>query len=621
MKKIILALIMLVACMAADAKVIKITFDDGSVKAYTSSQLSAIDFNDDGTITVTTYDGNVLPAIDVTFEEVAIGDEEIVYERYEDTVCFDIDADGLPVNLGYVREIEKINFLYPSQDPWGQSITLSGTILIPQEIINGMANCEGILLFNHYTKFHRDEAPTIANGDVESMFLANPLNPNYIIVESDFYGFGHTVRFPQAFVQGTVNARASLDALLAARRLLTDRGIDYGPLTFNMGYSSGGFDAMNTQKLRDMEYADRVSFDKTFAGGSPNDVRECYRQYIMADTTAYNAVPLLLMVSTKEIQVLDINYSEVFQPYICDRIEELVLSKEFSSWPICDSIGREKRIHEILTPAYCDLNSNECKTMQNIFKTFNLAGEEWIPDTTQRIYLMHSRGDDYVPVQSARPVIRFLRNNGFQPSIIPGKTNFQTNFVVRDRGHLSATLIYFIQSLAAIKAWPVMYTDNELNPVYAAIVNLDLDPVATMRQLDAMGFDCRKVINNMINILVSQSGEESGEGGFDIMSMITIATQALSTAGLTLEEVVEMSEDSGIDIMTLFVNLIQYLNEQPESEISNEGFVAENNGAESNMVEAKRLRLMKAIESLPTTPEQEYEQQLRDWLMHPGEQN
>ena len=124
---------------------------------------------------------------------------------------------------------------------------------------------------------------------------------------------------------------------------------------FNIGYSSGGFDALAAQKLRDREYADRISFDKTFSGGGPSDVREAYRQYVETDSTAYNAVPLLLMVCTNETQQLGLDYSDVFQPYIGNRIGELILSKEYSSWPVCDSIGREKKIHEILTETYCNL--------------------------------------------------------------------------------------------------------------------------------------------------------------------------------------------------------------------------------------------------------------------------
>ena len=599
MKKFLWTLIMLVVCVATEAKTVKITLSDGTVKVFTSSQLSAIDFNDDGTLTITTYNGQVLPALEADFESVDINYDAVVSDIYPDQLSFNIDADGIPVDLHTDRAIMKMNYVYPSTDPWGEPITLSGTILFPEEVWNGTKPCEGIMMVNHYTKFHRNEAPTISNGELENMFLANPLKPNYIIVESDFYGFGVTERFPQAFIQGLVNARSSLDGLLAAKELLDERGFDYGPLCFNIGYSSGGFDALAAQKLRDMEYADRISFDKTFSGGGPSDVREAYRQYVLIDSTAYNAVPLLLMVCTNEIQKLDLDYSDIFQPYISDRIDELILSKEYSSWPVCDSIGREKKIHEILMPVYCDLTSPESMSMQELFRSFSLTTDDgWTPDPSQRIYLFHSRGDDYVPIKSARPMVAFLKSKGLTPSIIPGRTNFQTNFVVRDMGHLSATLIYFIQTLAAIQAWPMMYTDNQLNPVYEALVTSDIDLVATMRQLDAMGFDCRGFIQKVQEYITSMSG--SGDGSS--LDLATIVALVLSQTDFSVMELMEMSEDSGLDIQQFLIDLITYLYEPVDS----------GDGKKTDLMSSPRWE---TLSTQIATPCDTYEQQLRDWLM------
>lgn len=500
----------------------------------------------------------------------------------------------------------------PAPTPFGEPISLSGTILIPEEIWDGSNRSEGILMVNHYTKFHRNEAPTISNGEIENMFLANPLNPNYIIVESDFYGFGATVRFPQAFMQGLNNARASLDGLLAARQLLSDMNFDYGPLCFNLGYSSGGFDALASQKLRDMEYADRISFDKTFSGGGPSDVCEAYRQYVLKDSTAYNAVPILLMVSTNEIQKLNMSYSDAFQPYICDRIEELVLSKEYSSWPICDSIGRDKKIHEILAAPYCDLESEQSKAYQKILCGFNMTNDDWTPDPTQRIYLFHSRGDDYVPIQSARPMISFFKRKGFKPSIIPGRSYLQTNFVVPNMGHLSATLIYFIQSLAAIKAWPRMYTDGQLNPLYASLVSKDVDIIQTMRQLDAMGIDCRAIIKCIAERL-SQASEKYGTP-IDLTRVKQLINEQLAKINLTLEDIPEMMEDSGLDLQQFFVDLVIYLNEQPEEETEQVGSEEPANEAETVAAPARKAsRLFNLLDNMQT-PADQYEQELRDWL-------
>ena len=594
MKKILLTLMALVAMLTAvEAKVIRIKLADGSQQVFTSSELSAIDFCDDGTLIITTYDGEQIVAAGAELAMLELGNEAVITDIYPDTLSFDINVDGVPVNLNSDRPIMKMNYVYPSTDPFGEPVTLSGTILIPEEVWCGKAKCEGILMVNHYTKFHRNEAPTISNGELENMLLANPLKPDYIIVESDFYGFGATVRFPQAFMQGLVNARASLDGLLAARELLDRRGFDYGPLCFNIGYSSGGFDALAAQKLRDMEYADRISFDKTFAGGGPYDVREAYRQYVLIDSTAYNAVPMLLMVSTKETQRLDMDYSEVFQPYICDRIGELVLSKNFSSWPICDSIGREKKIHEILAGPYCDLASEESMLIQDILGGFNLTNDDWTPDLSQRLFIFHSRGDDYVPLQCARPILPFLASKGFVPSIIPGRTNLQTNFVVPKLGHLKATLVYYVQTLAAIKAWPMMYTDGQLNPAYAMLVGQEsVDLVMTMRQLDAMGLDCRSLI---LGLVAKLTGASEGETVVPDQQMIAMMLdEQLAKVGFTTQDLMEMSEDSGFDLNQFFNDLVVYLCEQPA-------------------VEEEPARLLKALDATET-PASRYERQLRDWL-------
>jgi len=562
MKKLLFVLLAFVTCMTTQAKTVKITLADGSVKVYTSSQLSAIDFNEDGSLTVTTYDNKKLEALDAEFEELSIGYENIIYEELDDVLSFEADVDGLTVDLHYDRDGKRLNYVYTSTDPYGNPITLSGSIIIPIEIWNKESKCEGIILYNHYTIFNRIEAPTMGFATLEGMLLANPLKPDYIIVESDFYGFGVTERFPQAFLQGTVNAHASLDGFLAAKELLDEMNIEYGDLTFNIGYSSGGFDALAAQKCRDMEYSDKINFNKTFVGGSPSDIKECYRQYVTLGRSAYNAVPLLLMVSTKETQNLDMTYEEMFQPDIVPLIEPYVLSKEYSSWPVCDIVGRDKWIHEILGDDFCNLESEKSLGIQNLFDTLGIA-YGWTPDPTQNLYIFHSRADDYVPVQSARPILSFLQANGFKASAIPGATNLQTNFLVPKLGHLTATFIYLIQTISALKAWPLMYENGQMKPEYQLILNENMSPVDVMRYLDSMGFDCRGFIKGVISKLSAAQGD-GGTENYDPEAIQAAINSALAKLDLTVADVLEMMADSGIDLNQFVLELLMYLNEQPE---------------------------------------------------------
>ena len=604
MKKLLLSLVMLTVTLVAGAKVVKFTMIDGTTKVYTSTQLGAIDVDDDGNVTVTDYQGAEIETIAANdIMELSIGDDADIMEIKERNLDFSLSIIGLDGPPLYSRPIRQVNIVYPSTDPFGNPVTLSGTMLIPDNISEGRDDCEGILLFNHYTVTHRDEAPSRGYDTLEGYFLANPLNPNYIIVESDYYGFGVTERFPQSYIQGTVNARANLDCLLAARQLLTDMGIDYGPLTFNVGYSSGGFEALSSQKLRDMEYADQISFDKTFAGGSPSDVKECYRQYVQNDTTAYNAVLPLLMIATNGTQGLGLTYEDVFQPWLAARIDELYMSKNYSSWPICDSIGREKKVHEMLTEPYCKLTSAESRKIQSTFQKISVTNG-WNPDPSQRIYLFHSRGDDYVPVQSARPVISYLQARGFTPSIIPGRTNLQTNFLVRKMGHLSATIVYYVQSLAAIAAWPKMYEDGQLKPVYSYFLTQEIkDPVTILRYLDELGIDCRSIIKQLMSQMVNimNGGEGSGDGTINIVTLLAVIDNICNTLDIDLIELTEMLSDSGIDVMTFFIDLVLYLSEQPDTD-----------------TDTGSARVMRAMQNLPQTPAYSNELLLRNWLRENG---
>lgn len=586
-KKTLLALFLAATTLGMSGKVVKMTLEDGSEHVVTSSEIASIDFGEEGTLLVTTFDGKEYLTTEDLFEQITIGDKEEITGESDFTMEFGYNDIVL-----FTREAHRINFVYPTTDPWGKPISMSGIIVIPQNIYQKKDASEGVLLFNHFTIFNKEEAPTYGYFQLEGFFMANPLSINYIVVESDFYGFGATERFPQAYVQGGVNGNANLDCLLAARRILEEMGFDYGPLTFNLGYSSGGFDALATQKQRDMEYSDQVSFDKTFAGGGPYDIKEAYTQYVTVDSTAYNAVLPLLMVATNEIQGLKLDYNDVFYPYIADKVDEWILSKKYSSWPVCDSIGREKKVHEILRPAYCDLESQESLMIQEVFDRLGIA-YGWTPDPTQKIYIMHSRDDDYVPVQSARNIISFLTQNGYKASVVPGKTNLQTNFVVKGLGHLTGMLVYTAQSVAALKAWPLMYTDGQLNPIYDTILASDFEVSTILQQLQAAGIDVQSIIKNIITQL---GGDNPDTGNIDIEAIKAQMVALAAQAGIDLNELLEMLADSGFDIDKMLNDIINFLSQH--SQDSQEGAA---------------VKLMHAVKAT-ATPAAQYEQELEQWF-------
>ena len=574
MKKILLALIAMVACTTINAKVVKITLKDKTMQVYTSSQLSAIDFNDDGIVTITSYDGNVLMK-DAEVDDVNITEEEAITEIKEMTMEFNpmlvvalsngeelssID-DTEPIST---RAAHQINFVYPSIDPYGEPVTLSGAIWVPDNIWNAEDDSEGIVLFNHFTTISNNMLPSNGAAYLESWFLANPLKPDYIVVESDFYGLGVTERFPLAYQQGDINGHASVDALLAARRILGKLSIKTGILNFNVGYSGGGFDALATQRVRDMEFPHNydVCFDKTFAGGSSSDLKICYEDVVRIGTFGFSSAAPILFTATNETQKLGLDYADVFQEHIADKIDEWILSKKYSPFELSAMIGKDKKIKDLLTAPYLDLESAESKFMQDVYEKLSL-NNGWVANPSQRVFIYHSRKDDMVPVQSGRALLKQLKKYGYEPSIIPGATNLQTNFVM-PMGHMEGVLPWFVQSLAAIVAWPTMYYEGELNETYKFLAEQTKnDPIAILRYFDSIGFDCRGMIKQLLALNPNLSAEDIDEATLEA-ELGAICQQQLD---VTYDELCEMMEDSGIDIRTFIIELVRYIDENPSQDI------------------------------------------------------
>ncbi len=427
------------------------------------------------------------------------------------------------------------------------------------------------------------------------MFICNPLKPNYIIVESDLYGWGATERFPACFLQGDANGRANIDCLLAARRLLSKLSIHPGILNFNVGYSSGGFEALAAQKVRDRDFRYEVCFDKTFVGGAASDLKVDYRGMVESDQMGLTGMLPTWMVSTNEIQKLGLDYNQLFQPTISPFIAQAILSKQYSPYELSFMVGWSSKVHEILADAYCDLESPESKYMQDVMESMNLANN-WLPNQTQRLFILHAAKDDIVPVQAGRALLPFLKANGYEPSIIPGATTLQTNFVVPET-HMGVLPYYFIQTMAAIVAWPIMYYHGELNANYKFLVDQTRkDPIALMRYFDSIGFDCR----SMIKALLALNPTTMPYYKIEEETLEEDLTIVCEQIGITYEELCQMMEDSGIDLKTFVIELVRYINENPEQDIFN--------------ADIRTLR----SSSDKVNPVEENENLLHDWLKANG---
>lgn len=620
MKRILLVLVALIATMAAEAKIIMISHAFGS-KVYSSSELSAIEFNDDGTVSIYDYNGALLEKLNLDFYDLTIGDEEKVFnivtrtistadmlEKMQDEAYkglleivsseLGMDMETMIATLGKVmpnitpRKVQQIMFYYPTVDPYGNPVTQSACITIPMNIVRGQARSEGIILYHSTTNSKSTEIPSKGNIMMEPMILANPMQPNYILVEPDLYGFGATERFPQAFIQGDANGQPNIDCLLAAERILKKRGIDRGKLTFNAGYSSGGFEALVAQKTRDMKYSDQVSFDKTFAGGAPTDVALAYSQMAETDTCGFNSVLPMVMVGTNETQQLGFSYEDMFQPWFYELLDEYLLSKKHSMLEMESMLWR-KRVHDFVKPEFIDLSTPQSQQLMQAVEGLRVENG-WEPDPSQKMYIMHLTDDDVVPLDCAQNLVSFLMSNGYTPSILPFQTNLEVNLSSESNmpflTHVGGLFNFFIQFLAEVVAWPEMYINGQLNPGYQDLVNADFtNPAVLVNVMETLGIDVRSMVYQII------AGLEANGQEVTVANVMAVLNQQLTEQGVDLITLSAMLQAAGIDLNSALTSVVAYLIDEYNNN--------------NDQLRAPALRAAKV-----ETPVNQYKQQMSDWL-------
>jgi len=487
------------------------------------------------------------------------------------------------------REVRHYVYEYQSKDADGKPATISGVIMIPSDIVAGSTPCDGIMLYNRATLSSPDLCPSKGESELLNGLIANPLRPNYILVMSDFIGYGSSEQYPMFYHSGDVNARNSLDGLLAARKLLTDESIPQGKFLFNMGFSQGGSESLYVAKLRDMEYKDKgVTFTKTFAGGGPTDYVKAYEEYVKKDDCLDRKDVILMLISAVENLHLNVRYSDLFKEPLASKVPEIVKKKDKDLLSEA-GVSMEGKLSDLIQPAYMNLQSNEAKSFMAALKKINLM-EGWNIDLTQKYFIEHSRHDNYVPIQCVRALIPWMREKGFTPSLVPGKTNLQTNTLVIKADHTISAAVWLIQTMAAIQFWPVVYYEGEQNRYYHGAVK-DLNLMKVIKTLESLGIDLRKVGANaprfkaevaaavadgsiQLEGSAAQLLTSKRAGLLDLLAILGEVEEFLQRIDLSISDAVEMILDAGITVEDI-VAVVNYFDGSKAPKRSSEALSAE----------------------------------------------
>ena len=179
----------------------------------------------------------------------------------KDVVDQTTNALGLAPLIGTPAscDVSVNKIVYETRGPRDESARASGGVLIP----TGCSGPHPVVLYHHGTTVERAftmSSPT--NGEMLLqlwMFAAQ----GYVVVMPDYHGYGDSTLGYHPYLHAHNTAVVSIDALRAAKRLLSDRSVATSGKLFLSGYSQGGHSAMATH--REIERSHASEFTVTAA--------------------------------------------------------------------------------------------------------------------------------------------------------------------------------------------------------------------------------------------------------------------------------------------------------------------------------------------------------------------
>ena len=338
--------------------------------------------------------GLVAPAVNPTLPE---GTTDFVY----------VDSANKPNLMALV-------FNYPSTDQNGNTITLSAVIYMHKDLQTSKGKADFLLLYNRGTLLKSATCPSEFGNQNEANSLIG-LKPKAIAICADYMGFGTSSTKDQAYCCGVLNARASLDALRNAKKLLADKGYTWEDKLYNIGYSQGGQTTIAVQKLVDTTkpYCDEITITKTFAGGGTYDMKVTADESIKM-TTPYAPEYTLLCIYT---------YNALFDTGIKNDekifkdLTALKASKIFSnpgSAETFTSLPLSNWLQDIILPKETSSVSKDGEWNKKLVNIYALDQAcYWTPKATTHISLFHASNDEIVPSKNSDALYDYLKKVGY----------------------------------------------------------------------------------------------------------------------------------------------------------------------------------------------------------------
>ena len=345
-------------------------------------------------------------------------------------------VDSIPVLL-FPSHMNYV-FNYPSVDPFGNPCTLSGTITVNKKLIEEDKPFNGILLYNHFTIYATTQAPS--RGAVE--FPTGASLTNFIVVAPDYYGFGITEKEPQAYCISRANGRASLDAYLAAKRLIEDLEVKKGDDFVIAGYSEGGQTTMGV--LREIsERHPEIKVKRAFAGDGPYDINSMFDAITKGETEMPSTVCNLLYAYNHFFR-LGYDIHDYLKDPVAKNFDEWFLSKQNKRKALDEELIKTKKTSDLLTESFLDASNPLSRRFSAAFSVDALTSG-WKPRSDFDVMLFHDTKDDVVPVENFYAMSKFLKANGIKTEEFVGEYSAEATKEFGITNHEVSALTFFLR--------------------------------------------------------------------------------------------------------------------------------------------------------------------------------
>lgn len=291
--------------------------------------------------------------------------------------------------------------LYPSVDQHGDTLTLSGRVMVPDQ------QPKGIILIPHYTIWSNEDAPSN-----EPTYEAKFFKKDYVLLMPDYIGFGVTRDRVHPYLAGELTARNCIDMVLGAQPMLDSLqlGIPLDSI-YIMGYSQGGAAALWTLRVIEESYADRIHVRGCFVGAGPYDVALTFDEALARERVLMPALIPLMLVGTDEAYDLHLNRSELLKKTTEKKYQKYIASKDYSMVKIFFKMANH-RMHHWLKPAAFDKSHPQTQRLYEGLQRSSIVTASDCPDWTPQapLYVFHSTEDDIVTIHCAEHLQRCFPN-------------------------------------------------------------------------------------------------------------------------------------------------------------------------------------------------------------------